>query len=187
MAPGWHSPRGQETTSHLIPGPGALAHGGWLVFPTLPNCSSSIGAQCSDSCKFTPVRHDYLFLLFPFFLPCFPLAPLHTPFCRKTFPKFKTLRGNRGEREQGEASCNTSPLSQASTMQLPCQLRPAANLPISPRAQTKPVRPETGLPAPTCPKNAVLVRNVSGKAEGPRNQSPSPGSCQRRAIINRDV
>lgn len=65
-------------------------------------------------------------------------------------------------------------------MQLPSQLRPAANLSISPRAQTKPAQPETGLPAPTCPRNAALVRNVSGKAEGPWNQSPSLGTYATR-------
>lgn len=105
-----HSPRGQETTSHLIPEPGALAHGGWLAFPMPSNCTASTGAQCSDSSKFTPVRQNHLFLLFPVFLLCSPLAPFHAPFCRKTFPKFKTLRGNRGEGEQWAASCNTSPL-----------------------------------------------------------------------------
>lgn len=102
-----------------------------------------------------------------------------TPFfCRKTLPKFKTLRGNQGEGEQWAASCSTSPLSQATTVQLPSQLRPAANLSISPSAQTKPVQLETGLPAPTRPRNAALDRSVSRKAEGPWDQSPSLGTDQ---------
>lgn len=69
-------------------------------------------------------------------------------------------------------------------MQLPSQPRPAANLSISPRAQTKPVQPEIGLPAPTCPRNAALVGNISGKAEGPRYQSLSLGTYQTRAVIS---
>lgn len=64
---------------------------GQLVFPMLPNCTTSTGAQYSDSSKFTPIRQNHLFLLF---LLCFPLAPFHTPYCRKALPKFKTLRGN---------------------------------------------------------------------------------------------
>lgn len=72
-------------------------------------------------------------------------------------------------------------------MQLPSQLRPAANLSISPRAQTKPVQPETGLPALACPRNATLVRNVSGKAEGPWNQAPLLGTYRTRAIINTGI
>lgn len=41
---------------------------------------------------------------------------------------------------------------------------------------TKPVQQETGLPALTCRTNAALVRNISGKAEGPWNQSLSLGT-----------
>lgn len=63
---------------------------------------------------------------------------------------------------------------------------PAANPSTSPRAQTKPVQPETGLPAPTCPRKADLVRNVTGKAAGMWNQSLLLGmyqSCPERRDV----
>lgn len=151
---GRHFPRGQETASHLIPESGASAHGGWLVFPMPPNRTASTGARCSGSSKFTPVRQNHLFLLFPFFLLCFPLAPFHTPFCRQTFPKFKTLRGNQGEGEQRAASCNTSPLpGHNRATPIPAA---ACSQPLRFSQSTKkPVQPETGLPALTCPRNAA--------------------------------
>lgn len=77
---------------------------GWLTTPTPPSPTGS------TSSTFLPLRQNHLPQPFSFFHPCFPLAPFHALFCRKTPPKFKTLGGKRGEGEQRAASCGTSPL-----------------------------------------------------------------------------
>lgn len=91
MPLGWHSPREQETDYKPF-NSRAWRNSSWGM-AGLPYASKLYSLnRCSDPSKFTPVRQNHLLLLFPFFLLCFPLAPFHTPFCRKTFPKFKILR-----------------------------------------------------------------------------------------------
>lgn len=168
-------PRGQEATSYLIPEPRALAHGGWLVLPVPRNRTASTGIQCSHSSKFTPVRQNHLLLLFPFFLLCFRLAPFHTFFCRDI------SKVQNPEREPGRRGAMGSKL-QHIPFSLPGHNHAtpipgeACSQPLNFSQSTKPVQQETGLPALTCPRNAALVRNVSGKAEGPWNQSLSLGT-----------
>lgn len=62
--------------SHFIPEPGVLAQGGWLGVPCVPKLDS-LGQH--SVLRQLP-RDNHLLLLLPFSTPCFPLAPLHTPF-----------------------------------------------------------------------------------------------------------
>lgn len=149
--------------------PGMLAQGGGWLFPVSPNWTALTSTQT------TPTRQ-----------PPAPAAPLllsllpsgtvsHPFFSQGDIPKVQNLEleqrrgGVMGSKSQHVPSLpghNSAPPI------------PAPNPSASPRAQTKPVQPETGLPAPTCPTKADLVRNVTGKAAGTWNQSLCLGMCQ---------
>lgn len=119
----------------------------------------------------------------PLFPSLLPSGTISHPFLQEDISKVQNP-----EREPGRGGAMGSKLQHVPSLPGHNRATPipaeACSQPLHFSQSTKPVQPETGLPALTCPRNAALVRNVSGKAEGPWNQSPSLGTYQTRAIIN---
>lgn len=106
---------------------------GWLATPTPPTPTSPTGTPCSTSSTFLPLRQNHLSLPFSFSPLCFPLAPFHALFCRKTSPKVQ----NPG-REPGRGGAAGSKLRHVPNPQpQPCDSAPQRG-----RQPTAPALPE---------------------------------------------
>lgn len=133
---------------------------GWLTTPTPPSPTGS------TSSTFLPLRQNHLPQPFSFFSVPASLWHRFTPFSAGRHLQSSNPWEGSGERGSSGQQAAARPLSPAPTVRLRSPAGPAANGPVSPRAQTEPVRPETGLPAPTCPRNAASVRNISEEGHG---------------------
>lgn len=133
-----------------------------------PSISNRLNLQHVSPPKTEPPASAVLL----FFRPCFPLAPFHALFCRKTPPKFKPLGGKRGEGEQRAASCGMSPLPSPNR---------ATPLPSGAGSQRPRLSQSTNRASPT--RNRAACSDLPQKCSfsqkyqrgGPRSQPPWRG------------